>query len=84
MYLPQRRAVLHRHVWTSERRLGHGSEWRGTLHAWGGLPSIYVPDVPAPRSRLGDELAWVHFCGHVAHSVAILQVWREDSREESV
>lgn len=84
MHLPQRCAVLHRHVWTSERRFGDGSERRGTIHARRCVSSVHVPDVSAPGSGLGDESAWLHFCGYVADSVAVLQVWREDSGQESV
>ena len=84
MHLPQRCAILHRHVWTSERRFGDGSEWSGALHARRCLSLVHLPDVSASRSGLGDETAWLHFCGYVADSVAVLQVWREDPGEESV
>jgi hypothetical protein len=84
LHLPQRRALLHRHVRASQRRFGNGSERRGAVYARRSVPPVHVPDVSAPWSGLGDELARLHLCGYAAHPVAILQVWREDSGEESV
>ena len=84
MHLSQRRAILYRHVWTFERRFGDGSERRGAVHARCCVPVVHISDVSATWSGLGDELAWLYFCGYAADSVAVLQVWREDPGEESI